>query len=665
MTLLYSDILFYGAVLFGIVLIFVIRDSRIRTKLLTAILGTRAGNPAFVRLSRPRRVLRVVLLFAALILAAFAAARPAWGTETIQIAGRGRDVLALFDVSKSMLASDVAPSRLEHAKFFLSQLVKDAKDDRFALISFAGNAFLECPFTADKVSFLQYVEELSCDSIPVGGTNLEKALAAAEEAFRAAETPNKAIVLLTDGEELSGSAGNTFAALQSLGIPLFVVGIGDSAVPSLIPLPNRQFLRDCKGELVRTKLNEPLLKEIAARSGGLYFNSTSADSRLSEVAKAIESREKGLWDQGGSARMVEHPEWFLALAALCLVLALLLPERAKATLALLFFCFAGAVLFGAETSPEKQANPVILYNAAREKQLSSDPAFAAGYETVLKSSQDSDLTARALHNLAAGRHQEAERALQKAQGEVQSQQLDSALKTLEQALGACDGAKELYRQSLAKKSGISAQTAGGNLQRLANDRTAIEELKKKIEELKKQQQQSQQQTQRAKEENQQNQQNQKEQNGKQKPNEESAQKPQSGKSELGKARQTVKDLQKKAEDLQQKQQSEQAKQAQDELEKAQKAQQKRDNASAEKHLDEALKKLGGSAQAQPRQEEKQPSPQQKQQEAPAAPAPQKNGEKGNTAQLVELLTGDEKELRDALKGQMLQNSRIREVEKDW
>ena len=159
-----------------------------RNGLLKRFLGKRADDPSYTSASKTRRFWRAVLLAGALILLFAAAARPSWGVSIQPYAGQGRDIMVVFDTSRSMLAQDVRPSRLEHAKWLVRELVKMNPGDRFGLIAFAGQAFLECPLTIDKTSFLASLDDLNTDTIPVGGTNIEQALSTAIHGFRAAET---------------------------------------------------------------------------------------------------------------------------------------------------------------------------------------------------------------------------------------------------------------------------------------------------------------------------------------------------------------------------------------------------------------------------------------------------------------------------------------------
>ena len=142
-----------------------------RKKMLHLLLGQSASDPAAVQYSPAKRRIRFALLVGVMLLLVGAAARPYRSFRVISQQGFGRDILVLFDVSKSMWATDVAPSRLEHAKYLLRELVGKTGSDRFGFVAFAGRAFLACPLTSDKTTLLQYIDELGPDSIPVGGTD--------------------------------------------------------------------------------------------------------------------------------------------------------------------------------------------------------------------------------------------------------------------------------------------------------------------------------------------------------------------------------------------------------------------------------------------------------------------------------------------------------------
>ena len=263
-----------------------------RTNIMRLILGPRAKDDMHVQLSLARRLFRFLLLLFVMLMLIVAIARPTWKLQLVPYQNRGRDLMVLFDVSKSMLAQDIKPSRLAHAKLFLRDLVEQTGPDRFGLVAFAGRAFLECPMTTDKTSFIQYIDELDTESIPLGGTNLQLALETAMKAFDAAEGNNRAIILITDGDELTGNSKLVLNELKRTQIPLLIVGVGGSAAPALIPVPQKdgksvKFMRDAKGELVKTRLNIALMQQLADSTNGYFVHSTTTDFGLEEIEAEI------------------------------------------------------------------------------------------------------------------------------------------------------------------------------------------------------------------------------------------------------------------------------------------------------------------------------------------------------------------------------------------
>ena len=284
---------------------------RRRKKQLELVLGGRAANPEFSTLSPGKRMLRNILFGAAVIFLVLAAARPSWGTKILPFSGKGRDLLIVLDVSKSMMSQDVQPSRLGHAKWFLRELIKECPGDRFGIVAFAGTAFLQCPMTADKTTLFQAIDEMSVDSIPLGGTNIQQAIETSIQAFKAAEGGHRAIILVTDGDEVQGSSSSALEDLKKMKIPMFVAGIGDPSQPGLIMLPEKngkdpQFLRDSKGELVKSPLNENQLKKIASETSGIYVRSTATSTGLSAVQKRVKALIPEKYDQGNQTRAIER-----------------------------------------------------------------------------------------------------------------------------------------------------------------------------------------------------------------------------------------------------------------------------------------------------------------------------------------------------------------------
>ncbi len=521
-----------------------------RRRLLGKIFGGRQDNPEYVSLSSGKRTFRFLLLFTAIIFMVIAAARPHWGSKPVEVSQMSRDIMVVLDVSKSMLCRDVKPSRLQHAKWFLRQLVSDTFGDRYGLIAFAGNAFLECPLTSDRTSFFQFLDDISVYSIPLGGTNVQEAINTALMAFKNAKSGEyRAILLVTDGDELTGNSQQAIAMLKQMQIPLFIVGVGDPSQPGLIPDPDKagKFIRDNKGELVNSKVNEPLLKKLATETGGTYVRSTLTHTGLEEIIKRIAGLVPAQIDQRKESRIIERLHLPLFVAVLLLLLWMAVSERrsngksakmskkaAIVTALLLPGIFFGSGAVNAqETKPEKKAektkaekkvNPVEVYNQALALQMKKQPKpkeiEQAGklYQQAINESADKpQVRAGAFQNLGVMHHSSARGEVMKSMQQVKGQNLDGALKTLDAAAKTLDGAEKFYLQSMrsgyeyenalaqekeaAKPEEEKIQTVGDlamNQQKLLNDRQFIKELKKKIEELKKQQKKAQKKTQQAK-----------------------------------------------------------------------------------------------------------------------------------------------------------------------
>ncbi len=592
--------------------------ARRRREKLRLLLGAGATDPDAVILSYWRRRLRVVLLALTLLALLVAAARPYWGSELVDRGFRGRDIIVIFDVSKSMLATDLAPSRLEHAKYLLRELVAAESGTSFGLVAFAGRAYLSCPLTADPTAFNQYIDELSTDSVPLGGTNLELALKCAETAFKSAPGGHRAIVVMTDGDELTGDSARAVAELKKADIPLLIVGLGNPDIGAPVPAEDGTMRRDRSGALVTTRLNEERLSQLALETGGIYVRSTVGNTGLAALEKRI--GELGLTDREDGRRSVPVEKFPLALtAAAVFLLGFLLlgerPLRRSPLVALL--CVLSCLPAAAGPGPEAAAadsgmaavaasdqTPEELYNAARRQQLEGEAAAARlQYERVISHPEASGaLQARSYHNLGVGVHTDARGELAAAVDALKQQNPDGALQQLTRSAETLNGARELYARGLALPEATeNLEQTRTNLRQLEFDRRRIEELKRRIEELKKQQQQARQQTRQAQQQNQQDQQNQPGQSGQQ---DQQGQQGQSGQQNqpapnadqaIDAARSAARELQRQAEALQQQSIRDAAAKAEQELDSAAEARRRQDREAAQRHLDEAARQLGGGS----------------------------------------------------------------------
>ena len=312
--------------------------------LVAKIVAVRLRDQLSGSVSPLRRILRASLLLASIALAIVAVAQPRYGFIEKETKQKGRDVIVAIDTSRSMLATDIAPTRLARAKLFTQDLVRLLQGDRIGLVAFAGSAFLQAPLTLDYNAVTNALEELDTTVIPKGGTNIAAAITAAREAFGKAEGQTRALIILTDGEELA--ADGIAAAKQAAGegIRVFTVGVG-SPEGSLIPVRlddgRSDFVRDSAGKPVTSKLDDSRLKEIASATGG-FFTLIGPDAAREIFQKGIEPMELSETGVFSARQPIERYQWPLAAATVCLALSLLPGDRRRRSSAmvalLLGFC---------------------------------------------------------------------------------------------------------------------------------------------------------------------------------------------------------------------------------------------------------------------------------------------------------------------------------------
>jgi Ca-activated chloride channel homolog len=230
-------------------------------------------------LDRRRRRVRAGLVVAAVGAIGLALAGPMWGFHWEEVRREGIDLVVALDTSKSMLATDVTPNRLARAKLAVQDLLAQVEGDRIGLVAFAGSAFVQCPLTLDRNAFRESLAAVEVGLIPRGGTNLTEALDTALEAFEGTQGSHQALVLITDGEDHEGTLDDAIKRAAERGVKVFTVGIG-TAEGELIPGEGGGFLKDRKGQVVKSRLGEDTLKKIAIDTGGVYLHAAGADLGL-------------------------------------------------------------------------------------------------------------------------------------------------------------------------------------------------------------------------------------------------------------------------------------------------------------------------------------------------------------------------------------------------
>jgi Ca-activated chloride channel family protein len=276
-----------------------------------------------------RRAWRLAIWCAALALLLFSLARPQWGFRWEQATRRGLDILVLLDTSRSMLAADFKPTRLQQAKWGIRDFARSLNGDRIGLIPFAGTAFLMCPLTIDYAAFLMSLDDAHVGIVPRGGTAIAAALRVAVETFDKQSAGDRAIVLVSDGEDHEGKIENWIPALKERNIRIFAVGVGaKEGEPLPAPDGSPGFQKDREGNVVLSALREEPLRMLALETGGAYVRAAPGDLALDRVlAEHLQPLTRAESDSRLAKVREERAGWFIGLGVLLLVAESALRER--------------------------------------------------------------------------------------------------------------------------------------------------------------------------------------------------------------------------------------------------------------------------------------------------------------------------------------------------
>jgi len=264
-----------------------------------------------------------VYLFA-LTMLLLALANPQVGTKIEEVKQIGIEVYILLDVSKSMLAEDIKPSRLEKAKYEISKLIQRLKGDKLGLIVFAGRAYVQIPLTSDYSAANLFLNAVDVNSVPQAGTAIGPALNLALKSFNYDDGTKKAIVLITDGEDHEGDIEAAIEEANSKDVSLYAIGFGSPAgVP--IPIYNGSgaavgFKKDNQGNIVLTKLDETILKNLADKGNGKYYRGSNTEDELEFIYNDLSKIEQ---TEYGSKRITEYEDrfYYFLLPAILLLIA--------------------------------------------------------------------------------------------------------------------------------------------------------------------------------------------------------------------------------------------------------------------------------------------------------------------------------------------------------
>ena len=290
------------------------------------------GNPTLLaelmpEVSNRRQHLKFWLLFAAIAMVIVVIAGPQFGSKLETVKRQGVEIMICMDVSNSMLAEDVSPSRLEKAKQMLSKLTDGFANDKVGLIVFAGDAFTQLPITSDYISAKMFLSSINPSMVSTQGTAIGAAINLALRSFTPDETSEKTIVLITDGENHEDDAAGAAKNAAEKGIHVNVVGMGD---PKGSPIPidgNNNFLKDKDGNVVITKLSEQMAQEIAAAGNGMYVRADNSNSALKALQQEIDKMNKTELDSKVYSEYDEQFPIFAWIALFLLVADVLTLDR--------------------------------------------------------------------------------------------------------------------------------------------------------------------------------------------------------------------------------------------------------------------------------------------------------------------------------------------------
>ena len=280
------------------------------------------GDPALLGRLMPdashyRPTVKFWLAMAALALLIVALARPQMGSKVSHEKRNGIEIIIAMDISNSMRATDVVPSRLDKSKLMVENMVDNFTSDKVGLVVFAGDAFVQLPITSDYVSAKMFLQNIDPSLISVQGTDIAKALDLSMHSFTPQDQMGKAIVLITDGEDHEGGAIEAAKAARKKGINVFILGVGD---PKGAPIPtgDGNYMTDNTGQTVMSALNEDMCKQIAQAGSGVYIHVDNTSDAQTKLNNELGKLQKG---EGDSVIYSEYSEQFQAFA---LIVALLL-----------------------------------------------------------------------------------------------------------------------------------------------------------------------------------------------------------------------------------------------------------------------------------------------------------------------------------------------------
>lgn len=280
--------------------------------------------------SNLKSVVKLAVVFLAITLWVMALVNPKIGTKTEQVKREGIDIVFALDVSKSMLAEDVAPNRLEKSKQLVSQIVNNLSGDRVGVIGYAASAFPQVPITTDYAAVRMFLNAMNTDMVSSQGTAIAEAITMATSFFIPEDETNKVIVIISDGEDHQGNIDSAVSEAVTKGIRIVTIGVG---TPSGGPIPLKRngvlksYMRDGSGERVITRMDDSVLTSLAEGANGVYIPGNVTSQVVEEIKEYVNTLDKTEFEAIQFADFKSYYQWFLAVAILLLFLDIFLLER--------------------------------------------------------------------------------------------------------------------------------------------------------------------------------------------------------------------------------------------------------------------------------------------------------------------------------------------------
>ncbi len=276
--------------------------------------------------SNGKHILKFVLLSLAYAFLVFGLANPQIGTKQEKVKRQGIDVVIALDVSKSMLAEDVQPNRLARAKNFISNFVDQLRNDRLAIVVFAGRAYLQMPLSVDYSAAKLYLKTIGTESVPTQGTSISEAVDLANESFAKGDNKSKALIIISDGEDHEAGVDDALEAAAKTGVKVFTLAVGtDKGSP--IPQPNGDYKRDAEGNIVLSKVNIEAMRTYASKGNGKSFILGSGKEEIDAIFKELGRITTKDFEDVVFTDYDDKFQYCLAIASLLLILEFMLSER--------------------------------------------------------------------------------------------------------------------------------------------------------------------------------------------------------------------------------------------------------------------------------------------------------------------------------------------------